>query len=138
MKRAEDKGRLIKEFLRQRVFAVIGASRDPKKYGHQVYLDLKRKGYKTYPVNPHAAEILGDRCYPDLISLPEKPDVVDIVVPPEVTENIVEECKKLGIKRIWMQPGSESQAALGFCRKNGMKALHGVCVILESEKVGKE
>ena len=124
--------KLILEFLNKKnVFAVIGASRDPKKYGHQVYKDLRKAGYKVYPVNPNADEILGDKCYPSLESLPEKPDVVDIVVPPKITEQIVKTCKKLGIRKIWMQPGSESEAAIRFCEENGMDVVHGVCVMVE-------
>ncbi|MEM4804135.1 MAG: CoA-binding protein, partial [Candidatus Nezhaarchaeales archaeon] len=68
---------LIREFLdRRNVFAVVGASRDPQKYGYQVYRDLKSAGYKVYPVNPNAQEVLGDKCYPSLKELPAKPDVV--------------------------------------------------------------
>ena len=131
----EDKSKLIREFLKQKVFAVVGASRDPKKYGHQVYINLKRNGYEAYPINPKTDQILGNKCYPNIASLPKKPDVVDIVVPPKITENIVKECKELGITRIWMQPGSESEGALEFCRKNKMKVLYGICVIMESKKV---
>lgn len=62
--------------------------------------------YRVCPVNLNTAEILGDKCYPDPKSLPVKPDVVDTVVPPKVTEEIVEACKELGIKKVWMQLGS--------------------------------
>ncbi len=124
--------KLIKEFLdKKNVFAVIGASRDPKKYGFQVYKDLKTAGYKVYAVNPNADEILSDRCYPDLKDLPIKPDVVDVVVPPKVTEKVVEACKELGITRVWMQPGSESETAINFCVKNGIDVIHGICVMVE-------
>ena len=77
----------INDFLRkQNVFAVIGVSSNPAKYGHPVYKDLKEAGYVVYPVNPNINEVLGDRCYHSLTELPEKPDVVDTVVPPTVTE----------------------------------------------------
>ena len=120
---------LIKVFLDKRnVFAVVGASRDPQKYGYQVYKDLKGAGYKVYPVNPNAQEILGDKCYPSLEKLPVKPDVVNVVVPPKVTERLVETCKKLGITKVWMQPGSESEKAIKFCEENGINVVYGVCV----------
>ncbi|MDI6810744.1 MAG: CoA-binding protein [archaeon] len=123
---------LIKEFLKKdNVFAVIGVSSDPAKYGYQVYKDLKEAGYTVYPVNPHIDEILGERCYHSLSDLPEKPDVVDIVVPPAVTEKIVEECKGLGIERIWMQPGSESEKVIEFCRRNKIKVVHDMCVMVK-------
>ena len=62
-----------------------------------MYKDLKNAGYEVYAVNPNAEEILGDKCYPNLESLPVKPGVVDVVVPPKVTEHTVEICKRLGI-----------------------------------------
>jgi predicted CoA-binding protein len=128
---------LIKEFLDKRnIFAVIGASRDPQKYGFQVYRDLKSAGYQVYPINPSAEEILGDKCYPNLEMLPGKPDVVDVVVPPEVTEHVVETCKRLGITKVWMQPGSESEKAIRFCEENGVQTVHGVCVMIERARRG--
>jgi len=123
---------LIQDFLiKQNVFAVVGVSGNPAKYGHQVYKDLKEAGYVVYAVNPNIDEVLGDRCYHSLIELPEKPDVVDIVVPSSVTEKIVEECKELGIERVWMQPGSESEHAIRFCEENGIKVVHDVCVMVK-------
>ena len=130
---------LIKAFLKERnIFAVVGASRDPRKYGYQVYKDLKNAGYEVYPVNPNAREILGDKCYPSLESLPVKPDVVDIVVPPKITEAVVKTCKKLGIANVWMQPGSESETAIRFCKENGIDAVYGVCVMIERAQRQKE
>ncbi len=124
--------KLIEDFLeKSNVFAVVGASRDPSKYGHQVYRDLRTAGYKVYPVNPNADKILGNKCYPSLESLPEKPQVVDLVVPPKVTNQIVKLCKKLEIKKVWMQPGSESEIALNFCKENSIKVVYGVCVMVE-------
>jgi predicted CoA-binding protein len=123
---------LINKFLEKtNIFAVVGASRDPEKYGHQVYKDLKGAGYKVYPVNPNAKEILGDKCYPDLKDLPTKPDVVNIVVPPKVTEKTVKTCKMLGITKVWMQPGSESENAIKFCHENGIDVMYGTCVMVE-------
>ncbi len=124
--------KLIMEFLdKKNVFAVVGASRNPKKYGHQVYKDLRNAGYRVYPVNPNANEVLGDKCYPSLEALPVKPDVADLVVPPEVTEQAVKTCNKLGIKKVWMQPGSESENAINFCTENNIDVIHGVCVMVE-------
>ncbi len=126
---------LIQKFLDKRnVFAVVGASRNPEKYGHKVFRDLRDAGYKVYPVNPNAEEILGVKCYPSLKDLPETPDVVDLVVPPRVTEKVVRECKELGVRMVWMQPGSESEDAIKFCVENGMEVVHGVCVMVERRR----
>jgi predicted CoA-binding protein len=126
---------LIETFLeKSNVFAVVGASRDAVKYGHRIYRDLRNAGYKVYPVNPNADEILGDKCYPSLESLPELPQVVDLVVPPKVTDQIVKTCKKLGIGKVWMQPGSESETAVSFCKEHGIEVVYGVCVMVERRR----
>ena len=123
---------LIKAFLyRENIFAVAGASRNPEKYGHQVYRDLRNAGYRVYCVNPNADEVLGNKCYPSLEALPVKPDVVDVVVPPKITEQLVKSCKKLGITKVWMQPGSESETAIKFCEENSIDVVYGVCVMVE-------
>jgi len=126
---------LINEFLdKKNVFAVVGVSKEPEKYGNKVYFDLKHAGYTVYPVNPNANKVSGDRCYPRLKNLPKLPDVVDIVVPPKITEETVKECKDLGIGKVWMQPGSESEEAIRFCKENSIKVLYGMCVMLERRK----
>ena len=126
----------IREFLNKKnVFAVVGASRDPEKYGHQVYRDLRTAGYKVYPVNPRAERVLGDRCYANLRELPKRPDVVDFVVPPKVTEEILRTCFELGIRRVWLQPGSESEKAIKFCEDKGIEVVHGVCVMVQRREI---
>ena len=126
---------MIRSFLGKRnFFAVVGASKNPKKYGYKVYRDLKSADYNAYPVNPSADEILGDKCYPNLKDLPTKPDVVNVVVPPKVTEELVKTCKELEIAKVWMQPGSESEKAIEFCHENGIDVVHGVCVMIERKR----
>jgi predicted CoA-binding protein len=130
------KEELIKRFLQKKnIFAVVGASKNPKKFGNQVYNDLKKAGYNIYPINPNASEIFGDKCYPSLESLPLIPDVVDIVVPPKITEKIVEKCKELGINKVWMQPGSESDKAIEYCKKNKIDLIYNVCIMVERAKM---
>ncbi|MDP3027645.1 MAG: CoA-binding protein [Nanoarchaeota archaeon] len=126
---------MISEFLdKKNVFAVIGVSRDPEKYGNKVYTDLKNAGYIVYPINPNANKIFGNKCYAELKDLPKKPDVVSIVVPPKITEKIVMECKKLNIHKVWMQPGSQSNKSIEYCKKNKINLLHDVCIIIERSK----
>lgn len=123
---------LIRAMLtKKNVFAVVGVSRDPEKYGCQVYRALRNSGYCVYCVNPNTDEVLGDKCYPSLEALPVKPHVVDFVVPPKITEHVVKTCKKLGITKVWMQPGSDSETAIKFCEENGIDVVHGVCVMVE-------
>ena len=121
---------LIKEFMAQKRFAIVGATDNPEKYGNQIFKNLRARGYEVYPVNPRLKELEGVKCYASLDDIPVKVDIVDFVVPPEVTELTLQECKRLGLNRIWLQPGSESEAAIDYCHKNNMKVVHDVCVML--------
>ncbi len=122
--------KLIKEFMAKKKFAVVGATDNAEKYGNRIFKNLTGRGYEVYPVNPNLEEIEGVKCYPTLADIPVKVDVVDFVVPPKVTESILKECKKLGLDNIWLQPGSESDAAIAFCHENDFKVVHGTCVML--------
>ena len=121
---------LIKEFMAQKKFAVVGATDNAEKYGNQILHNLRDRGYEVYPVNPRLKVIEGNRCYASLSELPEKVDVVDFVVPPAATVTILKECLELGLDRIWLQPGSESEAAIKFCEENNLRVVHDVCVML--------
>ena len=121
---------LIEEFMAQKRFAIIGASADTSKYGNQIFRNLTGRGYEVYPVNPGLEELEGTKCYPSLSEIPVKVDVVDFVVPPNVTEETLKECKRLGLERIWLQPGSESEEAIAFCNENNLKVVHSVCVMM--------
>jgi predicted CoA-binding protein len=129
-----DMGVLIRTFIDRRVWAVVGVSRDPSKYGNRIFHTLLEAGYKVYPVNPNVSEIEGHRVFPALADLPEPPEVVDIVVPPKITELIVQECAQLGLKRVWMQPGSESEKAIDFCHQRGIEVVYGVCAMVHRKK----
>ncbi len=121
---------LIKEFMAQKRFAIIGATDNIEKYGYKIFKNLKSRGYKVYPVNPGLKELEGVKCYPSLADIPVRVDVVDFVVPPKVTEITLKQCKRLGLNRIWLQPGSESEAAIAFCHENNLKVVHDICVML--------
>lgn len=97
------------EMLKKKVWAVVGASTDPERFGYKLYMKLKEHGYKVYPVNPGYDEVDGAKCYPSLSDLPEKPDVIDMVVNPRIGRNIVEEAAQLGIEYIWLQPGTHNE-----------------------------
>ena len=123
---------LIKDFLSQKSFAVIGSFRNESKYAFRILRKLTEKGYKVYPVNPRLDTVDGLKCYKSVSDIPFRVDVVDIVTPPEVTERIVKECKDKGIYRIWLQPGAESEEAIEFCKKNRINIIHNMCVMVEA------
>jgi len=121
----------VKEFLdKKNKIALVGVSTNPEKWGYKLFKLLKSEGYRVFPVNPKYEKIEGEKCHPSLSSLPEKPDVVITLVKPEVTEKIVEECSKLGIRRVWMQPGSESEKAIDFCKEKGIEVVFNACFVV--------
>jgi predicted CoA-binding protein len=121
--------KLAKEFMAQKRFALVGATSNTSKNGYRIFKNLSRRGYQVYPVNPGLEELEGVKCYHSLADIPVRVDVVDFVVPPQVTEATLKECKRLGLERIWLQPGSESEAAIAFCHENGLKVVHDICVM---------
>lgn len=127
----------MQAMLAAQSFAVVGASRDPSKYGFLVYRSIKASGKTAYAVNPKAAEVDGDPCYPGLSDLPQRPEVAVMVVPPAVTEAAVAQCARLGIAQVWMQPGAESAAAIAACRADGIAVIAGgpcLMVLLRTAK----
>ena len=121
---------LIDNFMSQKRFAVVGATDNPQKYGNQIVKNLKSRGYEVYPVNPGLKEVEGLECFASIADIPCKVDVVNFVVPPKVTEDVLKQCKNLKLNRIWLQPGSESEEALVFCNENKLKVVHNICVMV--------
>ncbi len=117
-------------FLSLDKVAVVGASRDPSKYGNIVYKRLKAAGVKTFAVNPNAETVDGDPSYPSLDRLPEKVSGAVLVVPPARSEEAVRAAAAAGIGMIWMQPGAESDRAVRYCEENGLCAIHDACILV--------
>lgn len=123
----------IDDFLAQETLAVAGVSRDPDKFGSMAYGELESKGYRLFAVNPNTDRINGTRCYPNLQDLPEPVGGVLIVVPPDQTEQVVRDAVAAGIRRVWMQRGAESEAAIRFCEDHGLSTIHGECILMFAE-----
>lgn len=121
-----------RDFVAEKTLAVVWVPRE-RGFGKQLFAHLKRKGYKVLPVNAKADSIAGERCYRRLDDLPEPVGGVVTVVPPAETEKIVEDCARLGIRRVWMQQGSESSAAVERCRALGISAVAGQCLIMHTD-----
>jgi len=130
---------LVEDFLAQKKIAVVGVS-DKRETGcNLAYRKFKENGYTVSAVNPRLESFEGDPCYPDLQSIPEKPDAVFILTNPKISEQIVQQCVDLGIERVWMhclmgtKPGlaasmtSVSPEAVRLCQENGIQVIPGSC-----------
>jgi predicted CoA-binding protein len=120
----------VEEFLTGGDWAVVGASQDRRKFGNTVFRELKKRGRQVYPINKNATQVEGEPCYASLADLPGKVDRVVLVVPPEQTEVVVKEAADAGISRVWMQQGSESDAAAAYSRSRGMTVVSGQCILM--------
>ena len=114
---------------------MTGVSRTPQDHGaNRVYRRLRERGYEVFAVNPNAREVEGDRCYPDLRSIPDGVQAVVIGTRPEVGETTMRECVELGIKHVWMHrgagEGSVSAAATRFGREHGVTVIDGGCPLM--------
>jgi predicted CoA-binding protein len=124
----------IQDFINRRVWAVVGVSHDPAKFGHRIFRDLRGAGYTVYGVNPKGGEVDGQSLYLSLADLPDEVEVVDVVVPPQVTEQVVREAHRLGLNRVWMQPGAESEAAIEWAEAHGMEVVHDNCAMVRKKR----
>ena len=116
------------------IIAVVGASDNPDKFGHAIYRDLKRKGYRVFPVNPNREAVDGDRAYPTIQSLPDTPDIVNLAVPPEASLAVAQECLRIGMMDIWLQPGAENNMVLNFLQENGFNYVAGACIMVKTRR----
>jgi uncharacterized protein len=120
-----------------RVIAIVGLSSDIEKPSNRVGTYLKEVGYKIIPVNPNEKKIFGEICYPDLLSVPKKVDLVNIFRKSELIE-IVDAAIKIGAKAIWMQEGVINEAAAKKAKDAGLKVVMNKCLKKEHLKQNME
>lgn len=120
----------IDEFLAQKTLAIVGVSRTGKKFGNAVLRGLTKLGYRLLPIHPEAAELEGVPAYPSFAALPEPVGGVIVVVAPAQAETVVKDASAHGIRRVWLQQGAESPAAIRFCEEHGISVVHGQCVLM--------
>ena len=125
----------VDEFYSQSNMAVIGVSRNSKKFGYLVYKELKNKCYKVIPVNSNADTIEDAVCYKNIESLPAEVSAAVILTPKKGTLEAVQQLIQKGIRQIWIQQHSDTPEAIDFAKKNGVNLIHGHCIFMLSEPV---
>jgi predicted CoA-binding protein len=121
---------IVQAAVDNRVWALVGASTNPNKYGNIILHNMSNAGYTVYPINPRATEIDGYKCYPNLSALPEKPAVVNFVVPAKLSLPVLEEAARLGIETVWFQPGAESAENIRRAKELGFKVIYDACAMV--------
>ena len=126
----------ISEILRMgRTIAVVGLSAKRYRPSYGVAEYMQRAGYRIIPVNPHETEVLGEKCYPDLESVPEPIDIVDIFRRSEFVPEIVEAAIRKGAKAIWMQEGVIHEEAARRAKEAGLAVVMDRCILKDHRRL---
>ena len=120
----------INDFIDSQPIAMVGVSRNPKKFGYAAFKELKEKGMKIIPVNPEADQILGEKCFQNVGKLPAEVKSILIFTKKEKTAALVREAKEKGIKQIWIQQSSDSKEALDELKGSDISYITGQCILM--------
>ena len=112
-----------------KVIAVIGASNNRQKFGNRAVRAYHQQGYTVIPINPHETRVEGLETYASVLDVPGPVDMASFYVPPEVGERVIEEVAKKGIKEIWLNPGSESDALLSRARTLNLQPIVACSIV---------
>ena len=121
----------IERFLSSPAYGVVGASPHRHKYGNKVLRCYQQNGRQAIPVNPNEREVEGAACVASVLDLPDDVQSISVITPPPVTERVVQQAIRKGIKHVWMQPGAESDKAVADCEAAGINVIaDGSCVLV--------
>jgi uncharacterized protein len=120
----------INQFLNNQPIAMVGVSRNPKKFGYTAYKELKDKGMKLIPVNPEADEIMGEKSYRNVSSLPAEVRGIIVMTKKDKTASVVKEAVEKGIKEIWIQQMADSKEALVQLKGSDINYITGECILM--------
>lgn len=129
----------VDDFLAQKRIAVAGVSRQPTEAANAIYRKLRDAGYLVFAINPKATEVEGDPCYASLWDLPEQVDGVVVATPPQAAVEVVQDCGKIGVHRVWLHrsfgEGSASEEAIEYCREHHIQVIPAGCPMMFCEPV---
>ena len=129
----------IKALLqRVKTIAVVGFSPKPGRASHGVARQMQRFGFRIIPVRPGISEGLGEKAYPDLVSVPERIDLANVFRSGRYLPEVVDQCLRLGIRNIWMQEGAEHEASAERARAAGMTVVMGRCIMRDYTRLSME
>lgn len=114
------------------LIAVVGATDAPGKYGGIIYRDLKAKGYRVVPVNPSRPTVDGDPTVASVSEIAERPDIVNVVVPPSRTLALLDEISEIDDVAVWIQPGASDSAVQARVAELGIPAVIDACIMIKA------
>lgn len=120
----------IEDFITAEPVALVGVSRNPKKFGQMAFKELKEKGMNVIPVNPFSEEILGVRAYPNVDALPPEVKSIIIMTKKDQTVGVIRDAKAKGIGNIWIQQMADSKDALKELEGTGINYISGECILM--------
>lgn len=126
----------INQFLSVKTIALLGVSRDPKKFGHQVFQHLSSQGYKLQPIHAEVAELNGVSTLKSISEIPETTDAIWIALPKQAVVPALQEALEKGIKNIWIQQFSESQEAIEMAKNSQANIVLGRCIFMYTQPEG--
>ncbi len=120
----------VARFLTLGKYAVAGVSRDPKKFGHMMFKELRQKGMDVVPVNPNAEIIDGANCFKSVSELPADIRGLILMTPKDETLAVAKEAIGHGIKDIWIQQGAETKSTIADLKKEDINLIHNQCLMM--------
>lgn len=135
---AMDDQALVKLFQETKTIASVGLSNNPARAGGRVCAYLQAQGYRIIPVNPNETSVLGEKAYPDLKSVPDKIDLVQIFRNPDAVPPIVEDAIAVGAKAVWMQDGAGNPEAAKRAEEAGLAAVVDDCMLRQHARLKHE
>lgn len=123
----------IRDFLSHRSLALVGFSRNGKKFSNNAYREMSGKGYRIFPINPATTDVGGVKVYPSFKALPEPVSAALIMVPRSETARVVREAAEAGVTSVWIQQGAESNEAIEACRERKLSVVSGRCILMFAE-----
>jgi len=109
--------------------AIIGASKDRRKYGNKAVRAFLQQGYSVYPVNPKESEVEGLPVFRSIGDVPERPNMVSVYVPPEILKNLLPEIAAKGCDELWLNPGTESDEVLAEAERLGLNVIQACSIV---------
>ena len=121
----------IHKFLSQKRFAMVGVSRESHSFSVMLFQELLQRGYDVVPVNPRTPNVLGHACFAHVQDVTPPVKAALLITSPQVTETVVADCARAGIRLIWMHrgvgAGATSPKAVAFCQAQGIEVIAGEC-----------